>query len=85
LDYRPKDYYWVSFGDLNLFLEGWPIKTTAYVDEATHPWIAADFDHDKQLRQKDYYYVSYPDLDIFLANWPVKSTVGPDPDCLDVP
>lgn len=85
METRGKDDYWVSYPDLNLFLEGWPIPTTEYVDEATDPWIAADFDHDQETRGKDDYYVSYPDLDIFLASWPIPSTVGPDPNCLDVP
>jgi hypothetical protein len=82
---RGKLNYWVSYPDLNLFLAGFPIDTTLYVDEATNPWIAADFDHDKELRGKLNYYVSYPDLDIFLASFPVDTTIGPDPDCLDVP
>ena len=81
---RGKLYYWVSYPDLTLFLAGWPNPTGTYVDEATHPWIAADYDHDKELRGKLYYYVSYPDLDIFLANWPIADP-SPDPDCLDVP
>lgn len=81
---RGKLYYWVSYPDLDIFLEGWPNATTAYVDEATDPWIAADFDHDKELRGKLYYYVSYPDLDIFLTNWPLSDPL-PDADCLDVP
>jgi hypothetical protein len=82
---RGKNDFWVGYPDLDLFLAGFPNPTTTYVDEATHPWIAADFDHDIETRGKNDFYVGYPDLDIFLANFPVPTTTGPAADCLDVP
>jgi len=82
---RGKCYHWVSYPELDLFVEGFPEPVDAYVDPATDPWICADFDHDKELRGKMYYYVGYDDLDIFLANWPIMAWDGPEPDCLEVP
>lgn len=81
---RGKLDYWVSYGDLDLYLDGFPIDTTLYVDEANDPWIAADFDHEiDDTRGKLDYYVSYGDLDIYLAWFPIDSTIGPDANCLD--
>jgi hypothetical protein len=81
---RGKNDFWVGYPDLDLFLAGFPITTTTYVDEATHPWIAADFDHDTETRGKNKFYIGYPDLDIFLASFPIPGE-GIATDCLDVP
>jgi hypothetical protein len=85
METRGKNDFWVGYPDLDLFLDGFPITTLTYVDEATHPWIAADFDHDIETRGKNNFYIGYPDLDIFLANFPIPGVDGIDPNCLDVP
>ena len=83
METRGKQDFWVGYPDLDIFLAGFPIPTYTYVDEATHPWIAADFDHEIEMRGKGYYYVGFSDLDIFLASFPIPDD-GIEPNCLQV-
>lgn len=74
-----KNWFWVGFNDLTVFLSGFQ---QGYTDPETHPWIAADFDHAEELIGKNWFRVGFNDLNIFLANF--QQGVVPD-DCLDVP
>lgn len=54
--------------DLTILVSGWKVED--YVDEATHPWIAADFD--RKLNGNDfvgYARIREEDLTILVANW----------------
>jgi hypothetical protein len=58
----------VRVEDLNILISGWEVP--GYVDEATHPWIAADFD--RTLNGSiftGWSRVRVEDLNILVANW----------------
>jgi hypothetical protein len=61
-------YSRVRVEDLNVLISGWEVP--GYVDEATHPWIAADFD--RTLNGSiftGYSRVRVEDLNILVTNW----------------
>ncbi|AQT67067.1 hypothetical protein STSP2_00207 [Anaerohalosphaera lusitana] len=73
-------YYRVGVNDLNLLVWGW--KDTNYVDPATDPWIAADFDHAEEGSPfTGFYRVGVNDLNILIANW--KDDTNVTGECLD--
>ena len=72
-------YSRVRVEDLNILISGW--KVEGYVDPATHPWIAADFDRDLNGNVFiGYSRVRVEDLGILVSHW--KDDYGMDnPDC----
>jgi hypothetical protein len=61
-------FYQVGVNDLNVLIAGW--KNVDYVDPATTPWIAADFDRKQEGNPiTGFYRVGVNDLNRLIANW----------------
>jgi hypothetical protein len=68
-------YARVKEEDLNILVSGW--KVPGYVDEATHPWIAADFNRTRDGNPlTGYARVKEQDLNILVANWKDDSGIN---------
>ena len=71
----------VAATDLTMLLQGWQIPQAEYVDEATDPWIAADFD--RLPSGKTNVRVSATDLTILLTYWQIPELDLPAFNCAD--
>jgi hypothetical protein len=74
-------YSRVRVEDLNILISGWKVED--YVDEETHPWIAADFDRTLNGNPfTGYSRVRVEDLNILVANWKDDSGIPMEnPNC----
>lgn len=73
-------YSRVRVEDLNVLIAGW--EDPVYVDEETHPWIAADFD--RKLNGSPftgYSRIRVEDLNVLVTNWESDAGIPDPPNC----